>query len=174
MAGAIGAKKVDVTWATEESGLLLALSVKSINWRDARTKNFQKNVTNRRGDLLYEAMTLHRRFPYAVIGGFVFLDKEARNDATQKRRNTFLNTHSRLRLFDGRDVPAGREEQFERLYIVLLDANPFKAWWEVYRVGRPEEPISLSDAFTDLVGLVAERNPDFYDVDVDGNLIKSQ
>jgi hypothetical protein len=32
MAGAIGAKKVDVTWATEESGLLLAISVK----RDCR------------------------------------------------------------------------------------------------------------------------------------------
>lgn len=41
MAGAIGAKRVDVTWATEESGLLLALSIKSINWRDSRSSNFQ-------------------------------------------------------------------------------------------------------------------------------------
>ena len=31
MAGGIGAKKVDVTWATEESGLLLGISIKSIN-----------------------------------------------------------------------------------------------------------------------------------------------
>src|SRR5687768_11930309 len=30
MAGAIGAKKVDVTWATNESGLLLAFSIKTI------------------------------------------------------------------------------------------------------------------------------------------------
>lgn len=28
MSGGIGAKKVDVTWATEEGGLLLALSIK--------------------------------------------------------------------------------------------------------------------------------------------------
>jgi hypothetical protein len=30
MAGGLGAKKVDVTWATEEGGLLLALSIKSV------------------------------------------------------------------------------------------------------------------------------------------------
>ena len=44
MAGGIGAKRVDVTWATEESGLLLAISVKSINFRDQRSRNFQKNL----------------------------------------------------------------------------------------------------------------------------------
>ncbi|MGE7204682.1 hypothetical protein ACQKJZ_03270 [Sphingomonas sp. NPDC019816] len=52
MAGGIGAKKVDVTWATEESGLLLGISIKTINFRDSRTRNFQKNLTNRRGDML--------------------------------------------------------------------------------------------------------------------------
>ncbi len=34
MAGGIGAKKVDVTWATEEGGLLLGISIKGINFRD--------------------------------------------------------------------------------------------------------------------------------------------
>ena len=52
MAGGLGAKKVDVTWATEESGLLCAISVKTINFRDSKTKNFQKNLINRRGDML--------------------------------------------------------------------------------------------------------------------------
>jgi hypothetical protein len=165
MAGAIGAKKVDVTWATEESGLLLALSIKSINFRDNRTGNFQKNLTNRRGDLLYEAVTLHRRFPYAVLGGFLFLDRGAASDDTGSRRSTFLNADSRLRLFDGRNDPAGRDEQYERLYIVLLDATPFSAWWEVYRVGQPNEPLALSEALDDMITLVAERNPDFYEAD---------
>jgi hypothetical protein len=53
MAGGIGAKKVDVTWSTEESGLLIAFSIKSINFKDSRTNNYQKNLTNRRGDLLF-------------------------------------------------------------------------------------------------------------------------
>ena len=34
LAGGIGAKKVDVTWATEESGLLLGISVKTISFRE--------------------------------------------------------------------------------------------------------------------------------------------
>src|SRR5262245_14788113 len=119
MAGGIGAKKVDVTWATEESGLLLAISIKSINFRDKRSKNFQKNLTNRRGDMLFEAVTLHRRFPYAVLGGFFFFDQAAESDGTTSRKSTFINAHHRFRLFTGRGDPAGRDEQYERLYIVL-------------------------------------------------------
>jgi hypothetical protein len=80
MSGGIGAKKVDVTWATAESGLILAISIKTINSRDRRTKNFQKNLVNRRGDMLMEAVTLHRRFPYAVLCGLMFLDVAAASD----------------------------------------------------------------------------------------------
>src|ERR1700728_4478000 len=111
MAGGLGAKKVDVTWATEESGLLLAISIKSITFRDSKTKNFQKNLINRRGDMLMEALTLHRRFPYAVLGAFFLLDQGAEHDHTRKRRSTFINAHARMRLFTGRSDPAGRDEQ---------------------------------------------------------------
>ena len=173
MAGAIGAKRVDVTWATEESGLLLAISVKSINWRDGRSGNFQKNLTNRRGDLLYEAVTLHRRFPYAVLGGFLFLDKDAETDDTKARRSTFANAHHRLALFDGRDDPAGRDEQYERLYLVLLDANPFQPSWRVYRGGDTDAEVPMGQAFDELVGIVAQRNPDFYEAH-NGTLRRSQ
>ena len=89
LAGRLGPKKVDVSWATEESGLLLAISVKTINFRDMRSNNFQKNLTNRRGDMLFESITLHRRFPYAVLAGFLLLDKEAAADDTGRRRTTF-------------------------------------------------------------------------------------
>src|SRR3954470_14002610 len=125
LSGGIGAKRVDVSWATELSGLLLGLSIKSINFRDGRSGNFQKNLTNRRGDMLFESVTLHRRFPFAVLAGFVFLDKDARHDGTARRNSTFANAFPRLRLFTGREDPAGREEQYERLYIALVDANPF-------------------------------------------------
>lgn len=163
MAGGIGAKKVDVTWSTEESGLLLGISVKSINFRDSRTRNFQKNLINRRGDMLIEGVTLHRRFPYAVLAGFFFLDKEAANDATEKRRSTFENAHNRLKLFTGRADPAGRDEQFERMYILLLDANPFSSTLLAHSVGEPSSVITLEKIFDELVALVAERNPDFYE-----------
>lgn len=170
MAGGLGAKKVDVTWATAEAGLLLAVSVKTINFRDGKTGNFQKNLTNRRGDMLMEAVTLHRRFPYGVLAGWFFLDKGAESDGTGRRRSTFLNAHARLRLFTGRDDPAGRDEQFERFYLLLMDADPESYDLRAFEVGKPETPVPLDSVLTDLLRLVAERNPDFYELDDQGRL----
>jgi hypothetical protein len=173
MAGGLGAKKVDVTWATEESGLLMAISVKTINFRDSRTNNFQKNLINRRGDMLMEAVTLHRRFPYAVLAGFFFIDKDAENDGTDKRRSTIINAHARLQLFTGRSDPAGREEQFERFYLILLDASPTAVTLRPFPVGEPSTERPLNQILDDLLQLVAQRNPDFYEF-VDGNLLRAQ
>ena len=41
MSGGIGAKKVDITWATEESGLLVAIFLKTINFSDRIRKNLK-------------------------------------------------------------------------------------------------------------------------------------
>jgi len=165
MAGGIGAKKVDVSWSTDESGLLLALSVKTINFRDRRSGNFQKNLTNRRGDLLFESVTLHRRFPYATLGGFLFLDKGAATDDTDRRQSTFNNAHTRLKLFTGRDDTGAPDEQYERLYVCLLDADPPTPEYSLYEVGAPDSPVSAQHALDELMVLVAERNSDFYEWD---------
>lgn len=162
MSGGIGAKKVDVSCATEESGLLLAISIKTINFQDQRSRNFQKNLVNRRGDMLFEAVTLHRRFPYAVLAGFLVLDEGAARDDTERRDSTFANAHERLRLFSGREDPAGRDEQYERLFIVLLDSSAFQPQFKVYAVGNPGNPRSLASVFDELIDVVAQRDPDFY------------
>lgn len=167
MAGGLGAKKVDVTWATEEAGLLLGISIKTINFKDGKTSNYQKNLVNRRGDMLMEAVTLHRRFPYAVLAAFFFLDKGAETDNTARRKSTYLNAHARLKLFTGRDDPAGRDEQFERFYLLLLDADPTSSTLRAYEVGKPEKEIALDEIIMGLLTIVAERNPDFYEVDGD-------
>jgi hypothetical protein len=172
MDGGLGAKKVDVTWATEESGLLLALSIKTINFKDQKTGNYQKNLTNRRNDMLFESTTLHRRFPYAALGGFFFLDAGAKDDGTANRQSTFLGAHRRLKMFTGRDDPAGRPEQYERLYIVLVDASPEKVYYEVYRAGDPHRQIAFDQALNELIELVAERSPDFFEV-AEGKLVKA-
>ena len=172
IAGGIGAKKVDVTWATEESGLILGISVKTINFRDAKTRNFQKNLTNRRADMLMEAVTLHRRFPYAVLAGFFFFDREAEADGTDKRRSTIANAHARLRLFTGRNDPAGRDEQYERLYLLSLDARLEGCVLVAWEVGKPDVAVSLEAIFTGFTELVAERNPDFYEA-LDGRLSRA-
>jgi len=171
MAGGIGAKKVDVTWATEESGLLFAISIKSINFRDKLTQNLQKNLTNRRGDMLFETVTLHRRFPYAVVVGFFFLDNEARLDGTARRKSTFLNAHQRLKLFTGRNDPSGRDEQLERLYVVLLNPDPVSPGVDVFLAGSPDKSVSLASAIEEWMELLVDRNPDFYEI-IDGKLKK--
>jgi hypothetical protein len=80
------------------------------------------------------------------LGGLFFLDQGAATDGTDRRRSTFLNAHTRLRLFTGRDDPGGRDEQYERLYIVLLDASSSHANFKAFLVGQPDKPVPLSDA----------------------------
>jgi hypothetical protein len=164
MSGGIGAKKVDVTWATEESGLLFAISVKSINFVDGRSKNFQKNLINRRGDMLIEAVTLHRRFPYAVLAGVFFLDKGAAADDTSRRSSTFQNANTRLRIFTGRDDPSGRDEQYERLYLALLDCESDPRTCKFFSIdGAEPTEVDPEDMFDEFLKVVAIRNPDFYE-----------
>lgn len=165
MAGGIGAKKVDVTWATEESGLILAFSIKSINFKDKRSKNYQKNLANRRGDMLIEGVTLHRRFPYAVLVGLFLFDVGAAHDGTDKRRSTVENAHGRLKLFTGRNDPAGRDEQYERMYVGLLKPGTIT----FATAGDGSKAVTLDDIVHEVLALVAERNPDFYEYD-DGKL----
>lgn len=172
LSGGIGAKKVDVTWATEESGLLFAASVKTIMYRDGRSSNYQKNLTNRRGDMLFEAVTLHRRFPYSVLSGWLFLDIGALGDGTLRRKSTFENVFPRFRLFTGRVDPAGREEQFERLFVLLLDANKFQPSITCYEVDDPSNPVPIDQALTELVHMTAERNFDLYEA-ADGHIRRS-
>lgn len=163
LAGGIGAKKVDVTWATEESGLIMAISVKTILFRDSKTRNYQKNLTNRRADMLNEAVTLHRRFPYAVLAGFLILDIGAESDQTERRRSTFLNVGPRFRLFTGRKDPAGRDEQYEKFYVVLADLNTFRPSMRVFEVNDLDTPVPLDTMLDDLITLVGERNFDLYE-----------
>ena len=168
MAGGIGDKKVDVTWATEEAGLILAFSVKCINFRDRRSQNFQKNFTNRRGDMLFEAVTLHRRFPYSTLVGLFVFDEGASEDTTGQRNSTFENAHHGLRLFAGRSEPAGRDEQYERFYVGLVSASPPEASIRFSRAGDPGTDLTLDDVFCEVLPIVAERNDDAYAFDGHG------
>jgi hypothetical protein len=176
MAGGIGAKKVDITWSKEESGLLIAFSIKSINFKDAKTKNYQKKLTNRRRDLLFESITLHRRFPFSVLVGLFFFDEEAKRDHTATRRSTFENAHERLELFTGRVDPTGRDEQYEHLYVGLLGIcvnDTTKSFCEFYRVGNLKDVLSLDDVLSESLRTLLVRNADLYEIE-DGKVQRTQ
>ncbi|NUU50917.1 hypothetical protein HP444_08870 [Curtobacterium luteum] len=143
--------------------MIFAVSVKSIMFRDGSSNNFQKNLTNRRGDLLVESVTLHRRFPYAVLSAFFFIDAAAEHDGTPRRKSTFENAFPRLRLFTRRPDPSGREEQYERFYLILLDANSFAPSIRAFEVHDSETEVNLEFALDDMIELIGERNFDLYD-----------
>ena len=158
-AGGIGAKRVDVSFATEEDGLILGISLKSISFPDVRTRNYQKNLTNRRGDLLAEATTLHQRFPYAVLGGLFLFDEGAARDGTGRRASTVLTAHEYFRAFDRRASQTNAVEKFESLGIVLYrTVKPIS--YHYFEVGQPDTSVSLDTFLQRLLDRVAVRNPD--------------
>lgn len=170
IAGGLGDKKVDVSFATEHGGLILAVSIKTISFPDEKTNNYQKNLQNRKADLVFEVTTLHKRFPYAVVGGLFFLYEDARKDARTKARiSTFERAHQVLKIFSGRTGHRNEESKFEHLAIGLYAAGPPR--FRMYKAGNSTKTITLNSFLEQLLQTVAERNPEDY-VFYDGRLCK--
>jgi hypothetical protein len=160
IAGGLGDKKVDVTYASEHAGLILAISLKTISWRDQKTKNFQKNLQNRKADLVFEVTTLHKRFPYSVVGGILFLHYDAKTDnkGSKARISTFSRAHQLLKMFNKRLGTRNEDTKFEYLAIGVYKDDPVD--YELYEAGEPTRQISLGEFIEKLLVAVAERNPE--------------
>ncbi len=162
-AGGIGAKKVDVSFATETAGLVLGVSIKSISFPDEKSKNYSKNLTNRRGDLLAEATTLHQRFPYAVLGGLFLFDEGASRDGTSRRPTTVTRAHEIFKAFTDRDSRSNAVEKYEHLGIVIYKASE-PIGYTYFDVGAAKQS-PLDSFLMRLLERVAERNSDHYRFD---------
>ena len=159
IAGGLGDKKVDVTYATERAGLVLAISIKTISFPDSKTRNYQKNLQNRKADLAFEVTTLHKRFPYAVIGGLFFLYEDAANDKVgQARISTFERAHQIFKIFNRRAGHRNEESKFEYLSVGLYGSDPPS--YKLFEAGNPQRTISMESFLSELLALVAERNPE--------------
>ena len=62
--------------------------------------------------------------------------------------------------------------RYVRLYLLLVDANPFNPAVEAYHVSDPSKPVALNDMMGEAIELVAERNFDLYEEDKAGNIRK--
>ena len=65
-------------------------------------------------------------------------------------------------MFAGRNDPDGRDEQYERLYVALIDASSSGAGVDLFPAGEPGERIGMGRALDEMLEDVAVRNPDFY------------
>jgi hypothetical protein len=155
--GGLGPKKVDVSYSDERHGLLLAVSIKSIN-----VAPFGKNLKNRFSDLCTEAITLHLRFPYSVVCALFAFPADADNDVTGGRTvSTFRRATRLLATISGREEYTDPGEKFENVTMMLF---------EPLREGGAEPWVRLVDALTEeelteegyflrLRGIFNERNP---------------
>jgi hypothetical protein len=114
--GGLGPKKVDVSYADERHGLLLAVSIKTIT-----APPYGKNLKNRFADLCTEAITLHMRFPYSVIAALFAFPIMADQDLTKNRRmTTFRRAMKLLASISGRKEYTDPGEKFESLSLMLF------------------------------------------------------
>jgi len=114
--GGLGPKKVDVTYSDEQHGLLLAVSIKSIN-----VSPFGKNLKNRFADLCTEAITLHMRFPYSIVCALFAFPLAADEDVTPGRRmSTFRRAMKLLATISGRSNYTDPGEKFEGIALLLF------------------------------------------------------
>jgi len=59
------------------------------------------------------------------------------------------------------------------MYLFVLSADPAAPRVAAYEVGKPEIPLSITEILDELLQLVADRNPDFYEY-VDGSLVRAR
>jgi hypothetical protein len=114
--GGLGPKKVDVSYADEQHGLLLAVSIKTIT-----AAPFGKNLKNRFYDLCPEGITLHLRFPYSVVCALFCFPNAADEDITAGRRtSTFERAKKLLSTISGRQEYTDPGEKFENITMLLF------------------------------------------------------
>lgn len=76
-----GFKQLDVNYSTPELGLGLGVSIKTLNYRDGKSKRYTKNFTRVDNELRAEALDYHVRQPWSVLQGVLFLPVDSCDDA---------------------------------------------------------------------------------------------
>lgn len=114
--GGLGPKKVDVSYADEQHGLLLAVSIKTIT-----SAPFGKNLKNRFYDLCPEGITLHLRFPYSVVCALFCFPSSADAEVSAKTGiSTFQRARKLLATISGRQEYTDPGEKFENITMLLF------------------------------------------------------
>jgi len=155
--GGLGTKKVDVSYADDQHGLLLAVSIKTIN-----SPPFGKNLKNRFADLCTEAITLHMRFPYGVVCALFAFPAAADDDVTRGRPiSTFRRAMRLMATLSGRGDHADAGEKFENVTMMLFQPpgeHGRQAGARLFNA-KDEAEICERDYFLLLRDLYNHRNP---------------
>lgn len=119
-----GPKQLDVNFSTQTSGLLLGISLKSVHIRETTgAKRYTHNFKRNEEELRIEASGYHKRQPYAVMAGILFLPFDACEDGKKNNPSSFGSWVRHLRPYAGRVEPQDDVDRFERIFIGLYELD---------------------------------------------------
>ncbi len=120
---ALGAKQLDVNFSTPATGLALGISLKSVHIREATgAQRYTHNKKRNEEELRIEAIGYHKRQPYAVMVGVLFLPFDSCDDA-KAGSSSFGSWVRHLRPYTGRQGPHDDVDRFEKIYIALYEPD---------------------------------------------------
>lgn len=170
-----GTKKLDINYSTPELGLGLGVSIKTLNFPDAKSERYTKNFTARDNELRAEALDYHERQPWAVLVALVFIPVDACDDyklrSGPRTSSSFGKAVSVFRQRAGRKNPTDSGQLFERVFVGLYAISDDDEPWDVRffdvmqappRSGRPSNALSLEEVVSEIVRTYdARNNPPF-------------
>lgn len=176
--GGLGPKRVDVSFADDRHGLMLAVTIKTLNFPSfprirgtsppqfdfSKRGKFSKNIKNRFGDLTTEAITLHLRFPFAVVAClYVMPERSIQDKGSLMKSSTFERAAKLYGTISGRVAYGDPAEKFENVTLMLYRplADPLKpedVWIRLYEAGSMKI-ISEQDYLLALLESYNQRNP---------------
>jgi hypothetical protein len=119
-----GKKQLDVNFSNPQVGLALGISLKSVHLRDKGSgKRYTHNMKRNEEELRIEASGYHKRQPYAVMVGVLFLPFDSCNDGKGKNPSSFGSFVRYLRPYAGRSGPHDDDDRFERIYVALYETD---------------------------------------------------
>lgn len=120
---ALGAKQLDVNFSTPATGLALGISLKSVHIRETTgAQRYTHNKKRNEEELRIEAIGYHKRQPYAVMVGVLFLPFDSCDDA-KAGSSSFGSWVRHLRPYSGRQGPHDDVDRFEKIYIALYEPD---------------------------------------------------
>jgi hypothetical protein len=158
-----GVKKLDVNYSTPELGLGLGVSIKTINFPDAKSNRYTKNYTRVDNELRAEAMDYHARQPYAVLIAVVFLPMDSCIDGSP---SSFGQAVKIFRHRAHRVEPKNAAELFERVFVALYEVAGENfgdvAFFDVMKkprpTGKPSHLIEFDVLITEIRETYDRRN----------------
>lgn len=119
-----GKKQLDINFSTPQLGLALGVSLKSVHLRESTGgKRYTHNLKRNEEELRIEAADYHKRQPYAVMVGVLFLPFDSCDDGKRDNPSSFGSWVRHLRPYAGRTGPHDEPDRLEKIYIALYEPS---------------------------------------------------